>query len=261
MDLGSRIKQARLEAGLSQRQLCGDTITRNMLSQIENGVARPSMDTLRILAARLERPLSWFLEEQTVTSPNHRRMELARTAFREGSFQVVLEELSSFREPDETFRQEAQLLKSLALTALAEDALRQGRMPYARSLLQQAEAVEGMYCHLHAEKRQLLLAKTGAEVPLPDCSEVLLLRARRKLEAGDAAGCLAVLGGCTVSAEYHLLTGLALCKLGNYASAIPHLSAAEEAFPGEVIPRLEDAYRETGDFKRAYEYARKRRDN
>ena len=39
MDIGSRIKQARLEAGLSQRQLCGDTITRNMLSLIENGTA------------------------------------------------------------------------------------------------------------------------------------------------------------------------------------------------------------------------------
>ena len=52
MELGEKIKQARLEAGLSQRQLCGDTVTRNMLSQIENGSARPSMDTLRFFAAR-----------------------------------------------------------------------------------------------------------------------------------------------------------------------------------------------------------------
>ena len=34
--LGQRLKEARIEAGLSQRQLCGDTITRNMLSQIES---------------------------------------------------------------------------------------------------------------------------------------------------------------------------------------------------------------------------------
>lgn len=34
MELGQRLKQARLEAGMSQRQLCGDVITRNMLSQI-----------------------------------------------------------------------------------------------------------------------------------------------------------------------------------------------------------------------------------
>ena len=44
MELGEKLRQARMEAGLSQRQLCGDVITRNMLSQIENGAARPSME-------------------------------------------------------------------------------------------------------------------------------------------------------------------------------------------------------------------------
>ena len=37
MELGEKLRQARLEAGLTQRQLCGDQITRNMLSLIENG--------------------------------------------------------------------------------------------------------------------------------------------------------------------------------------------------------------------------------
>ena len=54
MTLGEKLKQARLDAGLSPRQLCGDVITRNMLSQIENGSARPSMATLSYLASRLE---------------------------------------------------------------------------------------------------------------------------------------------------------------------------------------------------------------
>ena len=61
MELGQRIRAARLEAGLSQRQLCGEVITRNMLSQIENGSARPSMDTLQYLAAQLGKPVSFFL--------------------------------------------------------------------------------------------------------------------------------------------------------------------------------------------------------
>ena len=56
MALSQRLKQARLEAGLSQKALCGDRITRNMLSQIENGSARPSMDTLRYLAQQLGKP-------------------------------------------------------------------------------------------------------------------------------------------------------------------------------------------------------------
>ena len=84
MELGEKIKQARLEAGLSQRQLCGDTVTRNMLSQIENGYARPSMDTLRIFAARLGKTLSYFLEEDAVLSPNQAVMARARAAYDSG---------------------------------------------------------------------------------------------------------------------------------------------------------------------------------
>ena len=63
MDLGQKLKTARLEAGLSQRQLCGDIITRNMLSQIENGNAKPSYATLQALCAKLGKPVSYFWED------------------------------------------------------------------------------------------------------------------------------------------------------------------------------------------------------
>ena len=63
MELGKRLRQARLEQGISQRQLCGEEITRNMLSLIENGSARPSMKTLEYLARKLGKPLSFFLDE------------------------------------------------------------------------------------------------------------------------------------------------------------------------------------------------------
>ena len=49
MELGEKLRQARIEAGLSQRELCGEEITRNMLSLIENGSAKPSMNTLKYL--------------------------------------------------------------------------------------------------------------------------------------------------------------------------------------------------------------------
>ena len=68
MELGEKIRCARQEAGLSQRQLCGSEITRNMLSLIENGSAKPSMKTLQYLAARLGKNVSFFLEETAVLS-------------------------------------------------------------------------------------------------------------------------------------------------------------------------------------------------
>lgn len=62
MELGERLRQERIAQGLSQRQLAGEKITRNMLSQIENGSATPSVDTLCYLAQQLHKPVSFFLE-------------------------------------------------------------------------------------------------------------------------------------------------------------------------------------------------------
>ena len=89
MTLGEKLKQARLEAGLSQRQLCGDRLTRNMLSQIENGSAKPSMSTLCYLAQSLGKPISWFLEEEAVLLPNASAMEQARIALALGNLDAL----------------------------------------------------------------------------------------------------------------------------------------------------------------------------
>ena len=61
MELGEKLRKARLEAGMSQRELCAGEVTRNMLSQIENGSARPSMKTLAFFARQLGKPVSYFL--------------------------------------------------------------------------------------------------------------------------------------------------------------------------------------------------------
>ena len=135
MELGARLRQARLDAGLSQRQLCGETITRNMLSQIENGNARPSMDTLRYLAAQLGKPISYFLEETVEHSPNQALMTQARNA----TGQAVLELLAKYQEPDELFDRERWLLEALTCLELARQALDDEKKEDARTLLAQAE--------------------------------------------------------------------------------------------------------------------------
>ena len=90
MTLGEKLRQVRTEAGMTQRQLCGEEITRNMLSQIENGTARPSMKTLQYLAGRLGKPVSFFLEEEGAVSPNRKSMDRAREAYDWGDIAVVL---------------------------------------------------------------------------------------------------------------------------------------------------------------------------
>ena len=58
---GEKIKELRLARGLTQAELAGDRITRNMLSMIENGTASPSLETLVYLGKRLGTPAGYFI--------------------------------------------------------------------------------------------------------------------------------------------------------------------------------------------------------
>lgn len=66
--LGNKIKEARLSKKLTQAEVVGSFITRNMLSQIESGTAMPSMKTLSYLSSVLELPLSSLLTEEQETA-------------------------------------------------------------------------------------------------------------------------------------------------------------------------------------------------
>ncbi|MGN1083945.1 MAG: helix-turn-helix domain-containing protein, partial [Lachnospiraceae bacterium] len=66
--LGQRIKEARLAKKMTQSEVVGSFITRNMLSQIESGNAVPSMKTLTYLAKVLELPPALLLQEECADS-------------------------------------------------------------------------------------------------------------------------------------------------------------------------------------------------
>lgn len=263
MEMGQRIKQARLEAGLSQRQLCGDTITRNMLSLIENGAARPSMDTLSYLAQRLGKPIGWFLEEQAVASGNLEVMEKARTAWAARDLEALGMALGEFREPDAIFVEEWRLLQCLYCLQMARQALDAGKLPYAAQLAQQATGLRGAYITEDLIRQgKLLMGMAGGPVELEDEDPALLLRGRDALEREDPARAEEILLAAQNRDDpyWHLLAGTARAKLGKFASAVQSLEKAEAAYPQQAVPLLEQCCRELGDFKRAYEYACKGRD-
>src|SRR5258708_14991422 len=61
------VKQARAEAGLSLAQVAGDEISRTAIYFGETGKAKPSMETLRLIAERRGRPLDYFLSRPSTT--------------------------------------------------------------------------------------------------------------------------------------------------------------------------------------------------
>ena len=138
MELGEKLRQARLAAGLSQRQLCGEEITRNMLSQIENGAARPSMKTLQYLAGRLGKSISYFLEEAAVVSPNVEVIASARRLYDSGDPAGAALVLEGYTAPDEIFDREKGLLQKLCLLDMAEKALEEKKDGYALSQIGRA---------------------------------------------------------------------------------------------------------------------------
>ena len=263
MELGQRLKQARLEAGLSQRQLCGDTITRNMLSQIENGSARPSMDTLRILAARLGKPMGYFLEEQAVTSPNQAVMAAAREAAPEEALEI----LKDYRAPDDTFDREKYYLEALCAMAAAEQAVKQGKPGLAAALLERAARAgeQTPYYTPEAEQRRVLLCRRAKALPatalaalLPDNTEELLLRAEAALEDGQPEKAQALLTAAPQQpVRWHKLRAELYFSQKEYA-----LAAQEYLLCGDapaLYPRLEVCYKHLKDFEKAYYYACKQR--
>lgn len=265
MELGQKIRQAREAAGISQRQLCGDTITRNMLSRIENGLVRPSMKTLTFLAGQLGKPVSYFLDEESVTSPNVERMATARKAYTVGDWMAAVVSLAEYEAADETFDWEKDLMLARCYLALAKQALKENRRPYAAELLVKAEAAgEGTpYFGPELEReRLLLLAETEAYVQLPADDRELLLRAKKALadENPVRAGDYLDAAEDQRTPQWNYLRGESYFAQGEHEKAAACYLAAEEAYPKETARRLEVCYRVLEDYKMAYYYACKQRD-
>ena len=260
MELGEKLRNARLEAGLSQRQLCGDAITRNMLSLIEHGSAKPSMDTLKLLAARLGKPVSYFLEEDALTSPNQSTMESARRLYDSGDFAEAALVLEGYRMPDPVYDREERLLRALVFLELAERAIGEERYPYAMELLNKADT-DSAYCREALSRRRLLLLGRipGQRVSgeLPGLEDELMLRAEEALSSGhtERAGKLLEAAENRKSSRWNFLRGRVYLEESDFSKAAQCLHLAEEACPKETAPLLEHCYRELEDYTRAYEYA------
>ena len=219
MELGEKILQARLALGLSQRQLCGDTITRNMLSRIEHGMAKPSMGTLQILSQRLGKPISYFLEEEADTES--------------------LDVLQKLRQAEEALAEGKHLLARRILEAVDT-----GIPEWQRRRLLLLAKVPGMD-----------IEEICAQ--LPSLDEELLLRARAAGNRGEWNRCKALLDAVEDqdAPQCQFLRGEVYVYEENWWAAADCFLRAEDADPAAAIPKLEICFREAGDFKRAYEYA------
>lgn len=257
MTIGQRILAAREEAGLSQRQAAGEHMTRNMLSCLEHDKAKPSLDTLLYLSRTLGKSVGYFLGENDVAG--YPAMVQARSAYDDGEYRGCLAALSQVP-PGEVLDRERTLLELLAKLALAEQALGDGRVPYARELAAQASTMECPYWTPELRRRLAILSarvdkSPGLVAAIAD-DGVLLLKAEAALAEkrySDAERYLSALDHR--DGQWNYLMGEALFGQQRYENALPCYHAAEEAMPQAVRRKLQLCYAARKDFERAYYYA------
>ena len=152
-ELGKRLKSARLAKKMTQSEVAGDFITRNMLSLIESGNATPSMKTLEYLAGVLGIPMEKLLSESSqgdILEQNHlQTLRNAKKLLADKQYDALLECLES---PDTLFEDEFHAMRSIAHHELAQELAKlsqpeQIQKAVANARLAAQEAAKGIYAN------------------------------------------------------------------------------------------------------------------
>lgn len=125
-ELGRRLKAARLQKKMTQSDVVGDFITRNMLSQIESGTATPSMKTLEYLAGVLDLPMEQLLSESGGIETERSGVSVLQNA-KKLLAQRNYEALLKVTDPSGLFEDELDAMHSIAHLALAQQLSETGR--------------------------------------------------------------------------------------------------------------------------------------
>lgn len=283
MTLGEKVRALRGARGMTQKQLAGTCITRNMLSQIENDQAKPSMRTLEYLAQTLGVDIGQLLTQSEGPDANA-SLAKARELYRAGHFADCRAQLP----PDGG--DEAALLRSLCALALARAALADECFSDARTLAQEAFEQNSRCLYpdaaLQTESVGILARccaaqNDGAEDAFEQYRQIHLscqsgvpyhlAMARFDLEREHIQAAEREIWSITElpeenRAEYLILRGRIAAQKEQFENALLYLRQASEAGPlskllhRELLLALERCYKETEQFRLAYACAAAQRE-
>lgn len=157
MKIGEKIKMLRTAKFMSQSELAGSEITRNMLSCIENGSAQPSLNTARYIASRLNVPLGYLLAEGEEEAVYLKYSEMAniKRAYVAGDYRICRDMCLGSRSLDDD---EVALILAECQLAIAKEEFNGGRLRSACEYFD--EAIEA--CEKTLYRTEGILAEIGA---------------------------------------------------------------------------------------------------
>ena len=279
MTLGQKLRQTRLAKGLSQAQAAEGCITRNMLSQLENDLASPSMRTLEHLAGVLGVSVGWLLsDEQTDAALS--RMRKAKALYEaaddegclalfgadappEGDEALILCALAAVRLAGQLFEQE----QTARAQALAQKALSWNEQsPYRLSQVQTQALAVLARCAMQTGQADAAVEQYRAQyLAWQPAVRYHLTMAQYHLQQAHIQAAEREIWSIIElpeenRAEYLILRGKIAAQREEYENAALYLHQAEALALSPVLQRelyqaLEVCCRELGDYKQAYLYA------
>ena len=271
MTLGEKIKKARSDRRMTQAEVAGDAVTRNMLSLIESGAASPSFETLTAIAKKLELPLAYFLSEgdDPFVYLKEERMPAVRRAFAAGRYEECIRTLTKLGGEDD----ETAYLLAFSYFERGRRHTRMGNLTSALADFDSAKQYIAKTSYDTVKIRALLPLYTAVA---HNITTPLLEFEAQSYEAPLRAGCESdFFHYVTLDASWFFtdpvyrehMEAKRLIKQKKYAEAIPHLLTLEENKSREtyqvfvmlgVYTDLQLCYQELCDFEKAYRYSSKR---
>ncbi len=235
LSLGNKIKEARIAKKMTQSEVVGDFITRNMLSKIENDAAAPSIKTLEYLAEVLDVPLSYFMSSLVANPDNMEGTIGDREKKKQTLVAKLQEKIAKLQEAD---------LVVEAIPGGTAEAVQAIAEEYRETCTQPPDT-DDLFCRLMAEYYRI--RKEPAQMK----PYVAYLSAKSVLRLSDNG----------YSAYY---TGMYHFLESRYTEARRYLEAAQRQCPPknallkQIYYVLEQCSLAENDFQAAYQYANKR---
>jgi transcriptional regulator with XRE-family HTH domain len=210
MTIGEKIKKLRTDKLMSQTELAGSEITRNMLSQIEHGSATPSLNTINYIAARLNVSPGFLLadEEDERLYLKHNEISGIKKAYASKSFALCYDMCKSCSWRDD----ELMLILAKCSLYVGVEEFCKGNLHSAAEHLD--EALD--YCAQTIYGTEVISSEASAYF---NYMELISPTLTSNADSGDESD-----GVMLISDEFSIYSGLACeAEQGGWQS-VPHLS-------------------------------------
>ena len=145
MNVGEKIRKLRLEKMMTQSELSGDQVTRNMLSLIEKDKAVPSLQTLNYIASRLNVSPAFLLadEREEKMLVKYSKISDIRLAFKNKSYKICMDMCKRLGRHHEIKDDEIKLIMAECAIEIAKEEIFADRVRLACTYLDDAVAYSG----------------------------------------------------------------------------------------------------------------------